>query len=141
MEAESAFETAVTAHWPQHDITFRNLGWPADDVFGTARGEFGSARNTRSWKPPGAEPGHGYQELLRQLREAEPSTVIVFYGAEVIWADNLDDFKTGYGRLLDDVEALGSHIILVSPHMLDDSIAERDLRNVRLRRRRTTRPS
>ncbi|SVD78305.1 uncharacterized protein METZ01_LOCUS431159, partial [marine metagenome] len=49
MEDHGFFETAVTARWPHHDLTFRNIGWPADDVFGTARGEFGSARNTRSW--------------------------------------------------------------------------------------------
>ena len=28
------FETALTALWTDQDITFRNLGWPADDVSG-----------------------------------------------------------------------------------------------------------
>ncbi|MBT6960783.1 MAG: hypothetical protein HOA00_06535, partial [Rhodospirillaceae bacterium] len=47
------FETALTALWTDQDITFRNLGWPADDVFGTARSEFGSGATNRSaWKPP-----------------------------------------------------------------------------------------
>jgi hypothetical protein len=52
-ESKDAFlEAALTARWPSKDITFRNLGWPGDDVFGTARSSFGSAQNTRSWQPP-----------------------------------------------------------------------------------------
>ena len=35
MEKYGSFETAVTMRWPHHDISFRNLGWPADNVFGT----------------------------------------------------------------------------------------------------------
>ena len=42
------FETALTALWTDQDITFRNLGCPADYVFGTARSEFGSGAKNRS---------------------------------------------------------------------------------------------
>ena len=139
MEKNAYLEAALTARWPHHDITFRNLGWPADDVFGTARGEFGSAHNTRSWKPPGNEAGFGYSELLKQVREAKPTTLIVGYGGEAAFADSEDrmqDFKAGYEKLITDLEATGARIILLTPiphqeagHALPDPSAH----NARLR--------
>jgi putative heme-binding domain-containing protein len=139
MEKNAYLEAALTARWPHHDITFRNLGWPADDVFGTARGEFGSAHNTRSWKPPGNEAGFGYSELLKQVREAKPTTLIVGYGGEAAFADSEDrmqDFRAGYEKLITDLEATGARIILLTPiphqeagHALPDPSAH----NARLR--------
>ena len=123
MEKHGYFEAAVTANWPHHDITFRNLGWPGDDVFGTARSEFGSAQNTRSWKPPGAEAGFGAQERSRQIREVQPTTVIVGYGREVAWADTpekMRDFEAGYRRLIDELEATGATVILIRPFETED---------------------
>ena len=77
------FETALTALWTDQDITFRNLGWPADDVFGTARSEFGSGLNTKSWKPPAnADQGFGYETLLGQVNDAKPTTLFVAYGRD-----------------------------------------------------------
>ncbi len=34
-------EAAMTAHWPAKRVTYRNLGWSGDTVFGTARSYFG----------------------------------------------------------------------------------------------------
>lgn len=118
MESNGEFETAITARWPHHEITFRNLGWPADDVFGTARGEFGSARGPGSWRPSGSEPGAGYKELVAQVRGVEATTLIVGYGAEAAYAETaeqLADFQAGYDRLLDDLESTGVKLILLTP--------------------------
>ncbi|MAN37074.1 MAG: hypothetical protein CMI21_05555 [Opitutae bacterium] len=118
MEAHGYFEAALTARWPGRNLTFRNLGWPADDVLGTARGEFGSARNTRSWQPPGAEAGFGYSKLLKHLAEAAPSTLIVGYGAEAAYADTEDkmkSFRTAYEKLIVDLEAKGYRLVLLTP--------------------------
>lgn len=118
MEKNGYLEAALTARWPHHDITFRNLGWPADDVFGTARGEFGSAHNTRSWRPPGNEAGFGYSELLKHVREARPTTLIVGYGGEAAFADSeekMSAFQAGYEKLISDLESTGARIILLTP--------------------------
>ena len=77
MDKYGYFEHAATVSWPHHDISFRNLGWAADDVFGTARSEFGSAHNTRSWQPPKNQRGFGFEKLRAQLAETDPATIIV----------------------------------------------------------------
>ena len=118
MEHHGFFETAVTARWPHHDLTFRNVGWPADDVFGTARGEFGSARNTRSWKPPGAESGFGFTKMAKHIAEANPAILIVGYGAEAAYADTeakMKDFKSGYEKLITQLESKAARLILLTP--------------------------
>ena len=118
MEPHGYFEAAVTARWSRHDLTFRNVGWPADDVFGTARGEFGSARNTRSWQPPGAVAGFGFSKMRKHIAEANPTTLIVGYGAEAAFADTevrMKDFESGYEKLITELEGKGAHLVLLTP--------------------------
>ena len=117
MEKFGYFETALTAHWPHYDITFRNLGWPGDDVFGTARAEFKDGRNTRGWES-GPSDGAGFRALLQQVSGADASTIIVGYGSGVAFAKAgipLDRFKAGYSRLLGSLTAKGAILILLTP--------------------------
>jgi hypothetical protein len=118
------FETALTALWADQDITFRNLGWPADDVFGTARSEFGSGLNTKSWQPPNAEQGFGYETLLGQVNDAKPTTLFVAYGSETAFyksPEEFEAFKRGYITLLKDLGNVATTLILVSPPLLEDA--------------------
>ena len=118
------FETALAALWTHQDITFRNLGWPADDVFGTARSEFGSGRNTKSWQPPNAEQGFGYETLLGQVNDAKPTTLFVAYGRETAFyksPEEFEAFKRGYVTLLNDLGKVATTLILVSPPLLEDA--------------------
>ncbi len=118
------FETALAALWTHQDITFRNLGWPADDVFGTARSEFGSGRNTKSWQPPNAEQGFGYETLLGQVNDAKPTTLFVAYGRETAFyksPEEFEAFKRGYITLLKDLGKVATTLILVSPPLLEDA--------------------
>ena len=117
MERYGFFETAVTAHWPYHDIAFRNLGWPGDDVFGTARAEFKDGRNTRGWES-GPPDGVGFKILLQQVADADASTIIVGYGSGVAFAEAgipLDGFRAGYARLVGALAAKGATLILLTP--------------------------
>lgn len=118
MDKHGYLENAITVNWPQHDITFRNLAWPADDVFGTARSEFGSAHNTRSWQPPKGEVGFGFETLKGQLAQALPSTLIVGYGGEAAFADTVAKqgrFEAGYRALIDELEKTGATLVLLTP--------------------------
>ena len=139
MEKHGFFESAVLARWPHHEITVRNVGWPGDDVAGTARGEFQSARGPGTWRPRGSDPGAGYQELLSQVRSAKPTTMMVGYGAEAAYLESeaeMKEFQIGYRRLLDDLETTGANLILLTPvpqsemHPAPPAVARR---NVRLR--------
>ncbi len=119
MEKHGYLETELTTRWPKHDLTFRNLGWPGDDVYGTARSEFGSAQNTRSWKPPTAEEGFGNDVMMQQLWDAKPGTLIIGYGAEAAYLTNeaeFDHFVRGYKNLVEAMDSLNARILLLSPH-------------------------
>ena len=124
MDRYGYLEQAITVHWPQHDIGFRNLGWPADDVFGTARSEFGSAHNTRSWQPPRGQAGYGFAKLKGQLSEAQPSTILVGYGGEAAFADNgekMARFEAGYRGMVGELEQTGAKLILLTPILQNES--------------------
>lgn len=119
MEKWAHLESALTARWPNREVSFRNLGWPADDVYGTARSEFGSARNTRSWQPPKEiEENLGYETLLTQVRNSNPSCVLVGYGTNAAFdtaPEALKRFSSGLNRLLDALAASCEHLILSTP--------------------------
>ena len=98
-------EGALTTRWPGRDVTFRNVGWAGDTVYGTAREDFTN--------PPSA-----YERLLDQVAAAQPSVLFVGYGANVAFegADGLAPFTEGLNRLLDDLEdATAARIVLLSP--------------------------
>ena len=118
MENYGFFELAVLRNFPNQDVSFRNIAWPADDVYGLARSQFGSAQNTRSWQPPSAEEGFGSKVLQRHLEEAAPATLIVGYGPEVAYAKQEADFAlftSGYKRLLAFADSMKLKLILLSP--------------------------
>ncbi len=119
MEKHGFFEADVTIRWPYQNITFRNIGWPGDDVFGLARSQFGSAQNTRSWQPPTPEEGFGSKVLMEHVIDADPTVTIVGYGSEVALSSHpeaLALFESGYTRLLDFLDSLGTRVALMTPH-------------------------
>lgn len=97
-------EFALASRWPDRDVTFRNLGWSGDTVFGDARSYFTS--------PPSA-----YELLIEQLTKAQPTVVFVAYGANEAFEGEagLPRFKQGLNQLLDEIDSLGAKTVLLSP--------------------------
>lgn len=135
MENYGFFEKSLIQHFPANQVSLRNIGWPADDVYGLARSQFGSAQNTRSWRPPSAEEGFGSKVLMQHIEEAAPVTLMIGYGPEVAYVENDEDFRlftSGYSRLLDFAEAKDIQLILLSPprqEVVHTSITETERRN------------
>ena len=100
----SYLEFRLTRHWPERSITFRNLGWSGDNVFGEARSYYTS--------PPSA-----YELLLSQLTNVKPTHVLVAYGGVEAQGgtEGLDVFGEGLERLLAKIQDLGAEAILLSP--------------------------
>ncbi len=97
-------ELALTTRWPDRDVTFRNLGWTGDNVYGVARSTI-------------TNPPTGYELLMEHLTKAQPTLVFVAYGG--IEAQDgeagLPAFTEGLGKLLDKIDQLGAKAILLSP--------------------------
>lgn len=107
VENEQAFnflEFRLSRHWPERNITFRNLGWSGDNVFGDARSYYTS--------PPSA-----YDLLITQLTDARPTHVLIAYGSvEAQEGDNgLEKFGQGLENLLSKIQELGAEAVFLSP--------------------------
>ncbi len=97
-------ETALTTRWPDRDVTFRNLGWTGDNVFGIARSTI-------------TNPPTGYELLMEQLAKTQPTLVFVAYGSVESQEGEagLPVFREGLAKLLDKIDQLGAKAILLSP--------------------------
>lgn len=97
-------ELALTTRWPNRNVTFRNLGWTGDNVWGEARSTF-------------TNPPTPYQHLMQQITKAEPTLVFVAYGGVEAQEGGagLTRFKEGLNKLLDKIDSLGAKSILLSP--------------------------
>ena len=97
-------ETMLTAAMPSKNITFRNLGWSGDTVWGDARVVFGSRAD-------------GFKRLLSDVALCKPTVLIVCYGENEAYAGEpgLEEFRAGLNTLLDSLEATGARIVLLGP--------------------------
>lgn len=105
MQLNGHLETWLTTAFPDRDLLFRNLGWSGDTVYGDARALFG-------------KPKDGFARLIRDVKRARPTTLIVVYGGNEAYAGKagLGSFSKGLGVLLDALQAIETRIVLVAPH-------------------------
>jgi lysophospholipase L1-like esterase len=103
------FETLMTAQFPDYDLTFRNLGWSGDNVFGIARASFDSVLK-------------GYERLINQVNEAKPTVLLISYGQNESFKGEagLDEFVAGYKKLLDDLAPTKARFVLISPTLQEN---------------------
>lgn len=97
-------ETGLTAAFPDADVTFRNLGWSGDNVFGQARSYFGP-------------PEEGFQRLSNQIQELKPTVAFLHYGQNAAFAgeSGLGEFISGYEKLVALLEPFNTKLVFVSP--------------------------
>ncbi|QRR04286.1 GDSL family lipase [Dyadobacter sandarakinus] len=113
-------ETMLTTRNPDKGITFRNLGWTGDNVWGEARSTY-------------TNPPTPYEHLIEDLTKSQPTVVVLGYGG-VEAQDGmagLPHFKEGLNKLIDKIDGLGAKTILLStiPVMSPDTaqhIAQRN---------------
>ncbi len=95
------FENALLNAYPDYNLKVRNLGWSGDDVRGKSRGY--------------DKPRDGYANLIKQIKEANPTVLLLAYGGVEAWNDSREKFRSDYQRLLDDLKGLGARTALLSP--------------------------
>lgn len=98
------WELALTQTFPGKKVTYRNLGWSGDTVFGDARAGFG-------------KPADGYKHLVEHARSLKPTVVVLAYGTNESFAgpDGLKAFTAGLEKLLDDLRSTKTRFVLLSP--------------------------
>ncbi len=97
-------EFALTSRWPNRHVTFRNIGWIGDTVWGDARSYY-------------TNPPTPYELLMEQLTKANPTVVVVAYGGieSQEGEAGLPRFTEGLNKLLDKIQELGAKAVLLSP--------------------------
>jgi len=90
-------------------VTFRNLGWSGDNVWGESRAVFGTV-------------SQGFERLQRDMTLSKPSVIIVSYGANETHAgkNGLVRFIAGYKTLLDALKRHEATIVLVTPRYYEN---------------------
>ncbi|TWU59788.1 hypothetical protein Poly51_00600 [Rubripirellula tenax] len=107
MQDSGTFEAELQSRRPEWKLSFRNLGWSGDDVHGIARKRFDG-------------PEEGYQRILADVETADPTVVLVAYGASEAsdGAAAVERFEAGLMRLVGDLRSSGNkgrRVILVAP--------------------------
>ncbi|MFL5245532.1 MAG: SGNH/GDSL hydrolase family protein [Gemmataceae bacterium] len=107
------WETAITARYPKRDITFRNLGWSGDTVFGDAQAGFGTGDD-------GFKRGtalDGFKHLTEHVIALKPTVIILGYGSVESFKGEkgLLHFEDGLVTLLDALQPTGARLVLLSP--------------------------
>ena len=102
-------ETLMTAHFSDHDLTFRNLGWSGDTVTGIARASFDSVEK-------------GYDRLIKHVVDAKPTVIFVSYGQNESFEGEagLETFLSELNTLLDDIAVTKARVVLISPTLQEN---------------------
>ena len=105
----NALEELLTLRYKDRTLTFRNLGWSGDTVWGQARAGFGTAQD-------------GFNHLTRHVADLKPNVVFLAYGMNESFEGEkgLPRFLEGLDRLLDMLEAARARIVLISPIRHED---------------------
>ena len=107
-EANAGYiETALTVAHADLGLTFRNFGWSGDTVKGESRGYF--------------KPEEGYGLLINDVAKVEPTVILLNYGANAAWNGEagLNDFRSGFEKLIVDAEMLQMMIEYLKPITVD----------------------
>ena len=104
-------ESAIALSFPDRDITFRNVGWDGDTVFGHSR--TGGRRRAVF-----GDVEEGFQKMVEHVRLLKPSVIFLAYGANESFAGlgGVGTFRQGLQYL---VKALGDggkvRFVFISP--------------------------
>lgn len=96
-------ELALTTRYADKGITFRNLGWTGDNVWGEARSTY-------------TNPPTPYEHLMEDITKAAPTVVFLAYGGVEAQEGQagVAHFKDGLNKLIDKIDALGAKSVLLS---------------------------
>lgn len=105
----SYLETLLRSRHPDKNITFRNLGWSGDTVFGHARSYFDP-------------PEKGFERLDKIVHELKPTVIFISYGMGESFdgEPGLQPFRQQFERMLDMLKDLDARTVILGPTRHED---------------------
>lgn len=103
------WELALTLLNKDRKVTFRNLGWSGDTVWGESRGSFDGQPK-------------GFQKLVALTKELKPTVIVLCYGQVESFAGEkgVAPFVVQYSKLIDAVAPAGTRVVLLTPLPFED---------------------
>jgi lysophospholipase L1-like esterase len=100
------WEFLITSRYPDRNITFRNLAWSGDNVYGEARLRFDIN-----------QPALGLQRMVELTLAEKPTVILIAYGANESFEGQagLPKFTQGMEKLLTALAPAKARIVLFSP--------------------------
>jgi lysophospholipase L1-like esterase len=97
------WETALLCKFPDRNISFRNLGWSGDTVFGDARAGFEDAKK-------------GYERLISLTLESKPTVIFISYGTGESFEGKagVEKFRKGLEKLIASLAPTKAKLVLFS---------------------------
>ncbi len=114
-------ETSLSERFLGRRVTFRNIGWDGDTVFGDARA--GGRRGAVF-----GDAAEGFSKMLQHVQMVDPTLLFVAYGAVEAHAgpNGLISFTTGLEHLLTKLQARDRRIVLLTPlRILGEGVPQR----------------
>lgn len=110
-QAHGWWELALTTRYPGKRITFRNLGWSGDTVFGHAHAGYAYTRTGT------ATVTGGFKHLVEHTLSVKPTVLLIAYGTNESFDGpaGLDNFTKGLNTLLDALAPAKARVVLLSP--------------------------
>ena len=98
------WELALTRLNKDTQVTFRNLGWSGDTVWGESRGSFDGQPK-------------GFQKLVALTKELKPTVLVICYGQVESYAGEkgVTPFGDQFHKLLDAVADTKARVVLITP--------------------------
>ncbi len=98
------WELMLTLKNKDKDVSFRNLGWSGDTVFGEARNGFD-------------ESPKGFERLVELTKELKPTVIVVCYGHNESFEGKagVPKFTAGLEKLLGALAPTKARVVLMSP--------------------------
>ncbi len=100
------WEAALIAANPDKNVTFRNLGWSGDTVFGEARGRFDFNN-----------PAACFKQIIEPTLALKPTVIFISYGTNEAFAgpNGVERFTKGMNNLLNALKPANARVVLFSP--------------------------
>lgn len=107
-QEEGYLETLLTARFAEQNLTFRNVAWSGDTVWGDSRAAFDTAKE-------------GFERMVKHVHDAQPTVLVLSFGRNESFAgdERLADFVAGYNRLLDAVADTNARLVFLGPAKLE----------------------